>query len=115
MKKTLPAMLAPASALLLSAAHAAGPDLGNCRVDFSKLHDTFADLELSWTVRAGISELVDSFSRYGLTSDDFTSSRFVRLRRIVELQELGHLDGMLRSRATTWPPASPMAETHRVH
>ena len=34
--------------------------------------------------------------RYGLTHDDFTSSRFVRLRRIRELLDAGAVDEMLR-------------------
>lgn len=57
----------------------AGPDLRNYRVDFGKLVDTFPDLSLRWTVRDGIAELLASYTRYGLTYDDFTSSRFVRL------------------------------------
>jgi nucleoside-diphosphate-sugar epimerase len=74
----------------------AGPDLRNYRVDFSKLHDTFPGLSLGWTVRDGIAELLASYARYGLTYDDFTSSRFVRLRRIKELMAAGAIDEMLR-------------------
>jgi hypothetical protein len=47
-------------------------------------------------VRDGIEELVGAYARYGLTVDDFRSSRFVRLRRIRELQSAGLLDEMLR-------------------
>ena len=57
----------------------AGPDLRNYRVDFSKLSDTFPGLSLRWTVRDGIAELLASYTRYGLTYEDFTSSRYVRL------------------------------------
>ena len=39
-------------------AEGAGPDLRNYRVDFSKLVDTFPDLALRWSVRAGVDELV---------------------------------------------------------
>jgi nucleoside-diphosphate-sugar epimerase len=74
----------------------AGPDLRNYRVDFSKLEDTFPDLKLRWTVRDGIGELVGAYTEYGLTYDDFTSSRFVRLRRIRELLTSGVVDEMLR-------------------
>jgi hypothetical protein len=51
---------------------------------------------LRWTVREGIDELVDAYAKYGLTYDDFLSSRFVRLRRIRELQSAGLVDEMLR-------------------
>jgi nucleoside-diphosphate-sugar epimerase len=80
----------------VSFADNAGPDLRNYRVDFSKLVDTFPELGLRWTVRDGISELFDSYTKYGLSYEDFTSSRFVRLRRIKELMTAGMLDEMLR-------------------
>jgi nucleoside-diphosphate-sugar epimerase len=81
---------------VVSFADNAGPDLRNYRVDFSKLVDTFPELGLRWTVRDGISELFDSYTKYGLSYEDFTSSRFVRLRRIKELMTAGMLDEMLR-------------------
>ena len=74
----------------------AGPDLRNYRVDFSKLVDTFPGLGLRWTVRDGIGELLTSYTEHGLSYDDFTSSRFVRLRRIKELMAAGAVDEMLR-------------------
>ena len=45
----------------------------------------------------------------GLTYDDFTSSRFVRLRRIRELLSAGLLDDMLRRQTDSRFPA-PGAE-----
>jgi nucleoside-diphosphate-sugar epimerase len=74
----------------------AGPDLRNYRVDFAKLADTFPDLGLRWTVGDGIAELLASYTKHGLTYEDFTSSRFVRLRRIKELMAAGAVDEMLR-------------------
>ena len=79
----------------VSLAGEAGPDLRNYRVDFSKLYDTFPDLNLRWSVREGIDELATAYSKHGLTYDDFTSSRFVRLRRIRELLSGGLVDEML--------------------
>jgi len=80
----------------VSFADGAGPDLRNYRVDFAKLQETFPDVKLRWSVREGIDELVDAYTRYGLTSGDFMSSRFVRLRRIRELLSAGIVDEMLR-------------------
>lgn len=77
-------------------AEGAGPDLRNYRVDFSKLNDTFSDLKLRWQVRDGIDELAAAYAEHGLTYDDFTSARFVRLRRIRELLSAGLIDDMLR-------------------
>jgi nucleoside-diphosphate-sugar epimerase len=80
----------------VSLADSAGPDLRNYRVDFSKLTGTFPDLRLRWSVREGIDELAGAYSKYGLTYEDFLSSRFVRLRRIRELLSAGVVDEMLR-------------------
>jgi nucleoside-diphosphate-sugar epimerase len=84
----------PGSALTF--AEGAGPDLRDYRVDFSKLADTFPGLKLRWRVSDGVGEMVDAYAQYGLTHDDFISSRFVRLRRIRELLSAGLVDEMLR-------------------
>jgi nucleoside-diphosphate-sugar epimerase len=89
----------------VSLADDAGPDLRNYRVDFSKLTETFPDLRLRWTVPEGVRELLDAYTKYGLTYDDFTSSRFVRLRRIRELLNAGIVDDMLRRRTDEDLPA----------
>ncbi|MGO8885046.1 MAG: NAD-dependent epimerase/dehydratase family protein [Streptosporangiaceae bacterium] len=80
----------------VSLADGAGPDLRNYRVDFAKLTDTFPGLQLRWTVAEGIAELLAAYTRFGMTYEDFTSSRYVRLRRIQELLDAGQLDPMLR-------------------
>jgi hypothetical protein len=49
-----------------------------------------------WTVRRGVEELYGSFLREGLTVDDFTSSRFLRIKHVKELQAGGLLDETLR-------------------
>jgi nucleoside-diphosphate-sugar epimerase len=82
----------------ISFAEGAGPDLRDYRVDFSKLHDTFPGIGLKWTVGAGVDELVTAFTAQGLTHDDFMSSRYVRLRRVSELQAAGVIDEMLQYR-----------------
>jgi nucleoside-diphosphate-sugar epimerase len=79
----------------------AGPDLRNYRVDFSKLAQTFPDLNLCWDVREGISELVKAYTVHSLTYNDFISSRFVRLRRIRELLSARLVDEMLRRPTST--------------
>jgi nucleoside-diphosphate-sugar epimerase len=84
----------PSSTVTL--ADGAGPDLRNYRVDFPKLAATFPELSLQWSVRDGVGELIAAYTEYGLTYDDFRSSRFVRLRRIRELLAAGQVDEMLR-------------------
>jgi nucleoside-diphosphate-sugar epimerase len=82
----------------VSLASGAGPDLRNYQVDFSKLNETFPALKLCWAVRDGVDEMARAYAKYGLTYEDFTSTRFVRLRRIRELLAAGLLDEMLRRR-----------------
>ena len=84
----------PGSALTF--ADGAGPDLRNYRVDFAKLDGTFPGLGLRWTVRDGVEELIGAYAKYGLTHDDFTSARYVRLRRIRDLLAENAIDEMLR-------------------
>jgi nucleoside-diphosphate-sugar epimerase len=81
----------------------AGPDLRNYRADFSKLNDTFPGLQMKWSVRDGINELLAAYTKYALTYDDFTSPRFVRLRRLRELLDQGLLDDLLRRRGELLP------------
>ena len=99
----------------VSLAEGAGPDLRNYRVDFSKLAGTFPDLSLRWSVREGVEELASAYAKYGLTYEDFVSSRFVRLRRIRELLSAGVVDEMLR-RKTDQPLSEAATEiTPQAH
>ena len=89
----------------LTFADGAGPDLRNYRADFSKLNDTFPELRLQWSVRRGDRRTARAYTKYGLTYDDFTSSRFVRLRRLRELLAAGIVDEMLfRTTDQPFPP-----------
>ncbi len=89
----------------VSFAEGAGPDVRSYRVDFAKLNDTFPELRLAWTVQSGIDELAHAYGEFGLSYEDFCSSRYVRLRRIRELLEAGLLDDMLHRRTEEiFPP-----------
>jgi nucleoside-diphosphate-sugar epimerase len=85
----------------VSLAAGAGPDLRDYRVDFSKLTETFPELALRWNVAAGVDELVRAYTDYNFTQDDFTSSSYVRLRRIQELLDAGLIDELLRRQPTS--------------
>ena len=93
----------------------AGPDLRNYQVDFAKLNSTFPELELRWTVQDGVEELARAYTANHLTYDDFTSSRYVRLRRIQELLSANLVDGMLRRQVSTAfpPPGAQVAHEAR--
>jgi nucleoside-diphosphate-sugar epimerase len=90
----------------VSLAASAGPDLRNYRVDFSKLEATFPDLQLQWSVSTGVDELVQAYTDWNFSHDDFVSSAYVRLRRIQELLSTGLIDDMLRLQPSAPLPAS---------
>jgi nucleoside-diphosphate-sugar epimerase len=93
----------------------AGPDLRNYRVDFAKLNAAFPELELRWTVQDGVTELARAYTANHLTYDDFTSSRYVRLRRIQELLSADLVDDMLRRQVSAAfpPPGARVAQEAR--
>jgi nucleoside-diphosphate-sugar epimerase len=92
----------------------AGPDLRSYRVDFTKLQETFPDLKLQWSVPDGVDELANVYVKHGLTYDDFTSSRFVRLRRVHELLSAGLVDHVLRRQTEAQFPAPAPRSLRRL-
>jgi nucleoside-diphosphate-sugar epimerase len=82
-------------------AEGGGPDPRCYRVDCSKLSETLPSFRPSWTVRHGVRQLYEAYSRHGLTYDEFAGehSRYLRIRHIQRLQQAGRLDLDLR-----WTP-----------
>jgi len=79
-------------------AEGSGPDLRSYQVDCSKLERMLPAAKPQWTVRRGIEELRDAYAKYGLTFDQFTGSRFLRIKRVHQLQDAARLDDHLRWR-----------------
>jgi len=77
-------------------AQGGGPDTRCYRVDFSKAEHRLPGFRPRWSVDDGVRELVEAFRAYGLSSEDLSSPRFVRLRQIQALQEEGRLGLDLR-------------------
>lgn len=75
-----------------------GPDLRSYRVDCSKIAETLPSFRPEWTVRGGVEELYAAFAAAGLTLEELTSGRFLRIRRVKELQAAGELGDDLRRR-----------------
>jgi nucleoside-diphosphate-sugar epimerase len=84
----------PGSRIVLSPD--AGPDKRSYRVGFDKAAEALPGFEPRWTVRRGIDELVEAYSRNELSLEDLTGSRFQRIARIQELLEQGLVDSELR-------------------
>ena len=84
----------PGSAVVY--AEGGGPDTRSYRVDCEKVRRVLPSFEPRWTVRKGAEELLEAYLRHGLTLDDMTGSRFLRVKRVQELQEAQVLDDSLR-------------------
>jgi nucleoside-diphosphate-sugar epimerase len=79
-------------------AEGGGPDPRCYRVDCSKIAATLSAFRPEWTARRGIDELYGAFTRFGLGLEEFESGRFLRIRRVKDLQQAGELDEDLRRR-----------------
>jgi len=75
------------------------PDQRCYRVDCEKIAATLPGFQPQWTARLGVQELYDAYLREGITLEEFESSRFLRIKRVKEQQELGRLDDDLRPAA----------------
>jgi nucleoside-diphosphate-sugar epimerase len=78
----------------------AGPDQRCYRVDCNHIALTLHEFKPQWTARRGVEELYDTFSRVGLTLEDFEGERFMRIAHVKKLIEDGDLDGNLRWQET---------------
>jgi nucleoside-diphosphate-sugar epimerase len=81
-----------------SFAEGGGPDKRSYQVDCSKIQRVLPDFEPQWTVRRGVEELHQAYVRHGLTFDEFTGPRYLRIKRVQELQAAGRVDDDLRWR-----------------
>ena len=54
-----------------------------------------------WTVKRGAEELLAAYREWGMTFEDFTGPRGLRIKRVRELQDAGRLDDELR-----WTPVA---------
>jgi nucleoside-diphosphate-sugar epimerase len=81
-----------------SFAEGGGPDKRSYQVDCSKIARVLPAFQPQWTVRRGAGELREAYERQGLTFEDFTGPRYLRVKHVQELQDSGRLDDGLRWR-----------------
>jgi nucleoside-diphosphate-sugar epimerase len=79
-----------------SLAEGGGPDKRSYQVDCSKIGRVLPDFETRWTVRRGAEQLYEAYVRNGLSFEEFTGTRYLRINRVRELQETDRLDEELR-------------------
>jgi nucleoside-diphosphate-sugar epimerase len=88
-------------------AEGGGPDLRCYRVDCSKIRRAVPEFQPRWSVRQGIQQLLDAYRKHGLTAEEFLSSRYLRIKRVMELKARGDVDATLRRVARTSPTPGP--------
>jgi nucleoside-diphosphate-sugar epimerase len=79
-------------------AEGSGPDKRSYRVDCSKLARVLPDAAPRWTVPLGAEQLARAYEERGMTREDFAGPRYLRVKRVRELQDAGRLDDELRWR-----------------
>jgi nucleoside-diphosphate-sugar epimerase len=79
-------------------AEGGGPDKRSYQVDRSMIVRVLPAFGPRWTVRRGVEQLYEAYARNGLTFEEFTGTRYLRIKRLRELQEAGRLDDELRWR-----------------
>ncbi len=80
----------------VSLAEDGGPDKRSYQVDCSKIRRVLPQFEPAWTVPRGVEELHDAYVASGITYAEFTGPRYLRIKRVQELQDAGQLGGDLR-------------------
>lgn len=73
------------------------PDERSYRVSFKKLKEEFPNLGLKQSVKESLWELKQYYERYGLSGEDFSSSKFFRIRNLKELISRGIVDSELKT------------------
>ncbi len=73
----------------------AGPDKRCYRVDCDLITRELG-FECEWDVRRGVEELYEAYKAHGLTLEEFTSSRYVRIRHVRSLIDSGQIGTDLR-------------------
>ncbi len=74
----------------------AGPDARNYRVDCNYIARKLHNFKPQWTVRRGIEELYEAYTRVGLTLEEFEGEKFKRIAHVQKLVSGGQLDADLR-------------------
>ncbi len=84
-----------------------GPDKRCYRVNCDRIARTLHDFKPQWTARRGVEQLYETFSRVGLTLDDFEGERFKRIAQLKKLIGAGRLSPRLR-----WNNDSELMKRH---
>lgn len=77
-------------------AEGGGPDLRCYRVKCDRIARILPEFRPQWTVRQGIEQLYSAFKKHSLTFEEFTGSRYTRIKHLTYLLATAQLDPNLR-------------------
>jgi nucleoside-diphosphate-sugar epimerase len=90
-------------------AEAGGPDLRCYRVNCDKISRTLPEFQPQWTVRRGIEQLYAAYNKHELTMEEFTGTRYIRIKHLRSLLANSRLDATLRWLSRTSLPRQASA------
>lgn len=68
--------------------HQHGPDSRSYKVSFDKINSKLKDFfHPKWKLKQGVIQLYDTFKSHGLTYEEFTGNKYIRINRLKELIE----------------------------
>jgi len=73
-----------------------GPDLRCYRVSCDKIAHVLPDFCPQWTVRGGIKQLYTAYKEHRLSFEEFTGTRYIRIKHLSSLIANSRLDSALR-------------------
>jgi nucleoside-diphosphate-sugar epimerase len=77
-------------------AEGGGPDLRCYRVNCDKIAQVLPEFRPQWTVRRGIEQLYAAYKEQSLTVEEFTGTRYTRIKHLRSLLGAAMLDPTLR-------------------
>lgn len=86
-------------------AEGGGPDLRCYRVNCDKIARTLLEFRPHWTVRRGIEQLYAAYKAHALTAEEFTGTRYIRIKHLRSLLATARLDPDLRWSLSASSPA----------
>jgi nucleoside-diphosphate-sugar epimerase len=89
-------------------AEGGGPDLRCYRVNCDKIARTLPEFRPQWTVRRGIEKLYAAYKNHALSFEEFTGTRYIRLKQLKSLLASSRLDPTLR-----WAQQTPISQGMR--
>jgi nucleoside-diphosphate-sugar epimerase len=80
-------------------AEGGGPDLRCYRVNCDKISRTLPEFRPLWTVRRGIQQLYNAYKDHHLDRDEFTGTRYIRIKHLSSLLANSRIEPTLRWRS----------------